>query len=66
MLALPGCDLTTTIRRAEKIRKQICTSEISTDSRSVPVTISIGVDMASCNQPIDAQTVIGQAVVVLH
>jgi two-component system cell cycle response regulator len=49
LLILPGCDLETTVRRADQIRNSIATTPFSTSHGSLTVTVSMGVTVADCS-----------------
>jgi two-component system, cell cycle response regulator len=46
LIILPGCDLTTTIRRADEIRRSVSASEIVTTAGGARVTVSMGATLA--------------------
>jgi diguanylate cyclase (GGDEF)-like protein len=46
LLVIPGCDLDTTVRRADQIRNSIATTPISTPHGCMSVTVSMGVTVA--------------------
>ena len=46
LLVMPGCDLATTVRRANEIRELISNTPIPTPLRATTVTVSMGVSVA--------------------
>jgi diguanylate cyclase (GGDEF)-like protein len=46
LLVMPGCDLATTVRRANVIRESIASKPVVTPLRTTAVTVSMGVAIA--------------------
>jgi two-component system, cell cycle response regulator len=46
LLVIPNCDLTTTVRRANDVRQQVCATPIVTAHGTVQVTVSMGATVA--------------------
>ncbi len=53
LLVIPGCDLETTIRRANQIRERIARTPIAVGSAKASVTISMGVTLAEYSSDVD-------------
>lgn len=54
LLVLPNCDLPTTLRRADEIRKLICDTPVPTSTGDITVTISMGVRIAGASGSVEA------------
>jgi len=54
LLVLPNCDLTTTMRRADEIRRLIADTPVATSSGDRGVTISIGATVAGNSANVEA------------
>jgi len=66
LLVLPGCDLATTLRRAEQIREGISRLKIETNKGKVQVTLSMGVTSAEQRKSADAEALLGDADIALY
>jgi two-component system cell cycle response regulator len=66
LLVLPGCDLATTVERAEQIRKGLSATEIKIRDRSLRVTTSMGVALAASDGDINAGELLLQADTALY
>ena len=49
LLLLPGCDLGTTTRRADEIRRSVSGSSFDTPAGTVSATVSMGVTVTNCD-----------------
>jgi diguanylate cyclase (GGDEF)-like protein len=54
LLIVPGCDLATTIRRANEIRVLISGEPVVSDSNTTPVTVSMGVASAEPSETVES------------
>jgi two-component system cell cycle response regulator len=54
LLIVPGCDLTTTIRRANEIRVLISSEPVVSDSNTTSVTVSMGVALAEPSETVES------------
>jgi diguanylate cyclase (GGDEF)-like protein len=54
LLVVPGCDLATTVRRANEIRTMIANEAIVHDSKPTKVTISMGVAVAEASETVES------------
>jgi two-component system cell cycle response regulator len=61
LLILPGCELEPAIRRGEEIRSSISDTQISTPFGTIPVTMSIGIAVASTSTTRDPQAILETA-----
>lgn len=66
LLILPGCNLATTMRRADEIRRLVSAGEITTVKGSRRVTISMGVTSAGCMGQKNAEVLLNEADVALY
>jgi diguanylate cyclase (GGDEF)-like protein len=66
LLVLPSCDLCTATRRADEIRRLVTGKPIATPSRTVPITISMGVAATNSNSDLTAGTVLQHADAALY
>jgi diguanylate cyclase (GGDEF)-like protein len=66
LLILPGCDLATTIRRAEKIRQMVSTEVIMIGKEAKKVTISIGATAAESDKMASAEALLREADTALY
>jgi two-component system cell cycle response regulator len=64
LLVLPGCDLDTTVRRADQIRRTISAKPICTAQGEMVVTVSMGVTLAESS--IDMQVILRRADAALY
>lgn len=64
LLVIPGCDLDTTVRRADQIRNLIATTPISTPHGPVSVTVSMGVTVAESST--DPEALLRNADIALY
>jgi two-component system, cell cycle response regulator len=64
LLVIPGCDLETTVRRADQIRNLIATMPISTPHGALNVTVSMGVTVAESST--DPESLLRNADVALY
>ena len=58
LLVLPGCDLATTVRRANEIRQLVSAEETQTINGAMRVTISMGAAAAECDKNTSGKTVL--------
>jgi len=61
LLALPGCDLTSALIRADQIRAQVSQTAIPTGSQARKITLSMGVAVANGEMEPDVQAFLHQA-----
>jgi two-component system, cell cycle response regulator len=54
LLIVPGCDLATTIRRANEIRTMISNELVVSDSKATTVTVSMGVAVADGSETVES------------
>lgn len=54
LLIVPGCDLATTIRRANEIRVLISNEPVASDSSAITVTVSMGVALAEPSETVES------------
>lgn len=54
LLIVPGCDLATTIRRANEIRVLISDEPVVSDSTTTKVTVSMGVALAEPSETVES------------
>lgn len=66
LLILPGCNLATTMRRADEIRRLVSGEEITTVKGSRRATISMGVTSAGCMGRKNAEVLLNEADVALY
>jgi diguanylate cyclase (GGDEF)-like protein len=53
VMVLPGCDARSTAKLAEKFRARVDRREVDTSEAMIPVTVSLGVAVASSEKPLD-------------
>jgi two-component system cell cycle response regulator len=58
LMVMPGCDLSSALRRAEEIRKKVCTFPIRTALAEVLVTLSLGIVAQTLPSDVDAEAVL--------
>ena len=58
LLVLPGCDLTTIVRRANEIRQLVSAEEIQTINGAMRVTISMRAAAAECDKNTSVETLL--------
>lgn len=58
LMVIPGCDRTTTVRRANQIRDFIANTPVLVDGAAIWVTISMGIVEAVAESPADLDTLI--------
>jgi two-component system cell cycle response regulator len=63
---LPGCDLRTTARRADEIRRLVARDPIVTPAGSVSVTVSMGVTATSNDSDSTLETLLQSADAALY
>jgi diguanylate cyclase (GGDEF)-like protein len=56
VMVLPGCGARATAKLAEKFRARVDRREIDTSEAMIPVTVSLGVVIASSEKPLDLDT----------
>lgn len=66
LMVLPGCDLATTIRRAEEIRSAVCAKEIMTTTGVARVTASMGATSARCDRKPTIEALLNEADTALY
>jgi diguanylate cyclase (GGDEF)-like protein len=66
LLILPGCDLATTIRRAEEIRRRVSATEVVSPKGIVHVTVSMGVTSAGNDRNANIEALLDEADVALY
>ena len=66
LLILPGCDLATTIRRAEKIRQFVSADPIKMGTQKQKVTISMGVTVAESDRKMSSEALLREADAALY
>ncbi len=66
LLVLPGCDLTTTVRRADKIRQLISADVIMIGKESTKVTISMGATVAEFDRKASVEALLREADTALY
>jgi two-component system, cell cycle response regulator len=66
LLILPGCDLATTVRRAEEIRQLVSAEAITTGKESQRVTISMGATVAECDRNASVEALLHEADTALY
>jgi diguanylate cyclase (GGDEF)-like protein len=66
ILVLPGCDLHTTTRRADEIRRLVARGPIVTPAGSVSVTVSMGVTATSSDSDSTIESVLQAADAALY
>jgi diguanylate cyclase (GGDEF)-like protein len=66
LLILPGCDLATTIRRADKIRQMVSTEVIMIGKEARKVTISMGATAAGSDKKMSAEALLREADTALY
>lgn len=66
LLILPGCDLATTVRRAEEIRRGISATEVMSPKGIVRVTVSMGVTCVRGDRNANVETLLNEADVALY
>lgn len=64
LLVLPGCDLETTVRRADQIRNAIASTPISAPHGALTVTVSMGVTVADSSS--DPESLLRDADLALY
>jgi diguanylate cyclase (GGDEF)-like protein len=64
LLVIPGCDLATSVRRANQIRESISLQPISTPAGETTVTLSMGVTIAE--SPADMEQLVNRADIALY
>lgn len=65
-LILPGCDLATTIRRADKIRQLISAEVIVIGKETTKVTISMGATVAEFDRKVSVEVLVREADTALY
>lgn len=66
LLILPGCNLATSIRRAEIIRQVVSAEVIAIGGQGRHVTISMGVTIAECDQKASVEALLREADTALY
>jgi len=66
LLILPGCDLTTTIRRAETIRQLVSAEIIMIGEEGKKVTVSMGATVAECDRKASVEALLREADTALY
>lgn len=66
ILVLPGCDLQTTARRADEIRRLVAREPVVTSAGSVSVTVSMGVTATSSESDSTLETLLQNADAALY
>jgi two-component system cell cycle response regulator len=66
LMILPGCDLPTTIRRAEDIRQLVAATEITTAEGTIRATVSMGVTSAQHPKTASVESLLNEADVALY
>ena len=66
MLILPGCDMTITIRRAEKIRQLVSAAAIATTKGTKQVTVSMGATAAEAGSSTSVEAILNEADTALY
>jgi diguanylate cyclase (GGDEF)-like protein len=66
LLILPGCDLATTIRRAEAIRQSVSTDGIMIGEEAKQVTVSMGVTVAEPARKASIEALLAEADAALY
>ncbi len=66
LLVLPGCDQTTTVRRAEEIRQKVSGNGVVTSKGTVQVTVSMGVTFGGGDKTPSAESLLNEADVALY
>jgi diguanylate cyclase (GGDEF)-like protein len=54
LLIVPGCDLATTIRRANEIRTMIANEPVVSESKATTVTVSMGVAVSDGSETVES------------
>lgn len=54
LLIMPGCDLATTVRRANEIRAMVANTPVLSPSQATTVTVSMGVSMAEPSETVES------------
>jgi len=66
LLILPGCDLATTVRRAEEIRSGVSDTEVVSPKGIVRVTVSMGITWARGDRNANVEALLNEADVALY
>src|SRR5689334_317544 len=66
LLLLPGCDLETTTRRADEIRRRVSKDAYNTPAGTVSVTLSMGVTVTNCDPKATIEAVLHSAEAALY
>ena len=66
LMILPGCDLPTTIRRAEDIRQLVAATEITTAEGTIRATVSMGVTSTQHPKTANMESLLNEADVALY
>jgi two-component system cell cycle response regulator len=66
LMILPGCDLATTIRRAEAIRHVVAATEITTAEGTVRATVSMGVTSTQHHKTSSVESLLNEADLALY
>ncbi len=66
LIILPGCDLPTTIRRAEDIRQLVAATEITTAEGTIRATVSMGVTSTQHPKTASVESLLNEADVALY
>jgi two-component system cell cycle response regulator len=66
LLILPGCDLATTIRRAEEIRQLVSAEAITIGKEATRVTVSMGATADECDRKMTVEALLREADTALY
>jgi two-component system, cell cycle response regulator len=66
LMILPGCDLATTIRRAEEIRRSVSANEVMTTAGAARVTVSMGATSAGWDRKATIEALLNEADTALY
>jgi len=66
LLILPGCDLATTVRRAEEIGRKVSATRVRSPKGVVQVTVSMGVSCAAGDRNPNIEVLLNEADVALY
>jgi len=66
LLILPGCDIATTVRRAEEIGRVVSAARVMSPRGTVQVTVSMGVTVAGRDRNANVEALLNEADVALY